>query len=145
MRSTTDIRRPVVAVAAVIVENGKLLLIKRGVEPSKGKWSIPGGSVEWGEPLVEAVRREVREETGLEIEVGEVAGVFELIIEPPDANHTTLNAYHYVIIDYFARPIGGTLAPGDDAAEALWVPIGELDKYELTEHLSERLREMGVK
>ena len=145
-------RKPVPAVAAVMVRDGKLLLIKRGVEPSKGKWSVPGGRVEWGETLIEAVKREVREETGLEIEVGKVAGVFDLIIKPPNANHitlnpqrSTLNVYHYVLIDYLARAVGGTLAPGDDASDARWVPISSLDEYELTEHLRERLREMGLR
>ena len=131
--------RPVPAVAAVIVQDAKLLLIRRGVEPSKGKWSLPGGSVEWGEPLTDAVKREVREETGLEIEVGTVAGVFDLIIEGADGV-----SYHYVIIDYFARPIGGELRAGDDASDARWVPLGELDSYDLTPHLRERLLEMGV-
>ena len=79
-------RKPVPAVAAVMVRDGKLLLIKRGVEPSKGKWSVPGGRVEWGETLIEAVKREVREETGLEIEVGEVAGVYDLRIERRTSN-----------------------------------------------------------
>ena len=122
-----------------MVKDGKLLLIKRAAEPSKGKWSVPGGSVEWGEPLVEALKREVREETGLEIEVEKLAGVFDLLIQGEDGIH-----YHYVIIDYFAHPTGGTLAPGDDAAEARWVPIEELDGYELTDHLRGRLKEMGV-
>jgi len=127
-------RRPIPAVAAVIVQDDRLLLIKRGVEPSKGKWSIPGGSIEWGETLEDALKREVREETGLEIEVGAVAGVFDLIT----------GAYHYVIIDYFARPIGGELRPGDDASDARWIALDELDSYELTDHLRERLAEMGI-
>ena len=122
-----------------MVEDDKLLLIKRAAEPSKGKWSVPGGSVEWGESLEEALKREVREETGLEIEVEKVAGVFDLLIQGEDGIQ-----YHYVIIDYFAHPTGGTLAPGDDAAEARWVPVEELDGYELTDHLRGRLKEMGV-
>ena len=131
--------QPVPAVAAIIVQGGKLLLVKRAVEPSKGKWSVPGGGVEWGEPLVEAVKREVREETGLEIEVEKVAGVYDLITEGEGGV-----AYHYVIIDYFAHPIGGTLAPGDDAAEARWVTIEKLAEYELSNSLQVRLRQMGV-
>lgn len=129
-------RRPVPAVAAVIVQDGRLLLIKRGVEPSKGKWSIPGGSIEWGETLADAVKREVQEETGLEVEVGRVAGVFDLVTED--------GAFHYVLIDLFARPIGGELRPGDDASNVRWVPLDELDSCELTPHLHERLIEMGI-
>jgi len=131
---------PVPAVAAVIVQDGKLLLINRAVEPSKGKWSVPGGSVELGEPLVEALRREVREETGLEIEIENVAGVFDLIVRDENENPQ----YHYVIIDFFARAIGGTLAPGSDAADVRWVPIKKLDEYELSKLLQARLKQMGV-
>ena len=129
------IRRPVPAVAAVIVEDGRLLLIRRGAEPSRGKWSLPGGSVEWGETLTDAVRREVCEETGLEIEVGKVAGVFDIITDDAE--------YHYVVVDYLARSVGGELRPGDDASDARWVSAEELDSLDLTDRLRERLGEMG--
>ena len=125
-------RSPAPAVAAVVVHEARILLVRRGMEPSKGLWSIPGGRVEWGETLTEAVAREVREETGLEVEVGEVAGVFDLID----------SLYHYVIVDLFARPVGGELRSGDDADEARWVPLELLDEYTLTPHLRERLAEM---
>ena len=139
----------------MIVQDGRILLIKRAVEPSKGKWSIPGGGVEWGEPLVEALKREVREETGLEIEVGDIAGVYDLIVEGEGAStinhqpstiprHSSRITYHYVIIDYFAGCVRGDLRPGDDAAEVRWVPLDELGDYELSGHLRERLRQMGV-
>ena len=132
-----DTNRPIPAVAAIIIKNGSLLLIKRGVEPSLGKWSVPGGSIEWGESLKDALKREVREETGLDIEVGEVAGVFDLIVPGDDAP-----GFHYVIIDYFARSVGGALKAGDDAADARWVPLGDLENYDLTEHLTACLTDM---
>ena len=135
--------QPIPAVAAVIVADGKLLLIRRGTEPSKGKWSVPGGRVEFGETLEDALKREVREETGLEIEVGDLAGVYELIVHPTlNAQLSTLGglAHHYVIIDYFARVVGGELKAGDDADDARWVPTSALDEYQLTEHLRERIQ-----
>jgi len=129
-----------------MVENGKILLVKRAAEPSKGKWSLPGGSVEWGEPLVKALKREVREETGLEIGVEKIAGVFDLIVRetPGVTPHFSLVTHHYIIIDYFAHRTGGILTPGDDAEDARWVPIEELDRYGLSNHMRTRLRHMGV-
>lgn len=132
-------RRPVPSVAAIIIEDGNILLIRRGREPSKGKWSIPGGRMEWGESLADAVKREVLEETGLEIEPGAIAGVYDLIIPNGDEIE-----YHYVIIDYYGKKVGGELAAADDAADARWVPIAELESYDLAEHLKERLVEMGL-
>ncbi|MHB1458676.1 MAG: NUDIX hydrolase [Armatimonadota bacterium] len=132
-------KRPVPSVAAIIIENDCILLIRRGREPSKGKWSIPGGRVEWGEPLIDAVKREVLEETGLQIEVENVAGVYDLIIPAGDEIE-----YHYVIIDYYATNVGGELAADDDASEARWVPITELESCDLAEHLRERLVDMHL-
>ncbi|MHB1001115.1 MAG: NUDIX hydrolase [Armatimonadota bacterium] len=130
---------PIPAVAAVVIRDGSILLIQRGDEPSRGKWSIPGGRVEWGETLTDAVKREVKEETGLDVTVGDVAAVFDMIVHDDEGI-----AFHYVIIDYFAESSGGTLTPGDDAADARWVPFEDLDKYELTDHLKSRLAEMGI-
>lgn len=130
-------RHPIPAVAAVIVRDGEILLVKRGTEPSKGKWSVPGGSIEWGETLTDALKREINEETGLEIEIIRLIGVSDLIVDSGPA-------YHYVLIDYLARPIGGNLRRGSDAAEVQWVPVDKLSDYELTPHLHECLREAGV-
>ena len=123
--------RPVVAIGAVILAGGRVVLVKRGKEPLKGHWSLPGGSVELGETLVEAVRREVREETGLDVEVGALVEVLDRVHRDADGRI----AYHYVLIDYVCRPRSGdaeiVLSPGDDAAEAALVDPRELGEYSL--------------
>ena len=118
---------PVLGVGAVVVRDGKVLLVKRGHEPLKGRWSLPGGRVELGETLVEAVRREIREETGLEIEVGPVLEVFDRI-----ERRGTHVASHLVIVDYLCTCVGGTLCAADDAEDAVWVEPGDLDAYHVT-------------
>jgi len=124
--------RPVVGVGAVILDEQesprKVLLIRRGAEPLKGQWSLPGGGLETGEPLVDGLRREVREETGLEIEVHRLAGVYDRIM--PDAAGKT--QFHYVLVDYVCSVTGGTLRAGGDAAEVRWVEESELDTLEIT-------------
>lgn len=130
-------RHPIPAVAAVIVRDKEILLVKRGTEPSRGKWSVPGGSIEWGETLAEALKREIREETGLEIEIIKLIGVTDLIVDSKPS-------YHYVLIDYLARPVGGNLTPGSDVMDVRWVSVDNLSDYELTPHLHECLREAGI-
>jgi mutator protein MutT len=130
---------PITAVAAIILQNDKILLIKRGSEPNIGKWSIPGGSIEFGETLEEAVKREVREETGLEINVGELAGVLDLIVKS-DGNIQ----FHYVLIDYFAAVVSGEAVAGTDAAECCWVPLDDLHSYDLTTSLEEMLKKHKI-
>ncbi len=135
---------PVVGVGAVIVEDGKILLVKRGNEPSKGKWSIPGGIVKVGEGLVTALKREVKEEVGLDIDIGDVACVSEEIIVESGRVR-----FHYVIIDFFAKVAGGTLRPNSDALDAMWVPlekINELDVVDFVKKLVKKIRdgERGV-
>jgi len=121
--------RPVVAVGALVVKEGFILLAKRGKEPNLGKWSLPGGAVKLGEGLKEAVKREIREECGLEVEVGEISEVVERLF----LDEATNVQYHYVIIDYLAIWKEGELAPSSDALEARWVAPDELDQYDLTE------------
>lgn len=121
--------RPVVAVGALVVKEGFILLAKRGKEPNLGRWSLPGGAVKLGEGLKEAVKREIREECGLEVEVGEISEVVERLF----LDDATNVQYHYVIIDYLATWKGGELAPSSDALEARWVAPDELDQYDLTE------------
>ena len=120
--------RPVVAVGAVILAGGRVVLVKRGKEPLKGHWSLPGGSVELGETLADAVRREVREETGLDVEVGALVEVLDRVHRHADGRI----AYHYVLIDYLCWPTAGdgaaamAISAGDDAEEAVLVEPGEL-------------------
>jgi ADP-ribose pyrophosphatase YjhB (NUDIX family) len=117
---------PTVAVGAFVFDpEGRVLLVERGNPPGVGLWSVPGGKLEPGETLVQAVAREVREETGLVVEVGTLACVVERMGDD----------YHYVILDYLARPIGGTLAAGSDARAARFVSDPELPKLPLTEGL----------
>ncbi len=121
--------RPIVGVGAVIVDGERVLLIRRGHEPLKGEWSLPGGAVELGETLVEALAREVLEETGLRVEVGSVIDVIDRVQRTSDGRVE----HHYVVVDYVCRMVGGTLAASSDAADARWVAIGELQAYRLTD------------
>jgi 8-oxo-dGTP diphosphatase len=120
--------QPVVGVGAIIVCDGKILLEKRRGEPGKGKWSVPGGLVELGERAEDAVVREVKEETGLDVANPELIDVVDNIVR--DENGEV--KYHFVIIDYFVRLKGGELRAADDAAELRWVPLDEAEKYDLT-------------
>jgi len=122
-------RHPLVGVGALVVRRGRVLLVERAREPKKGWWSIPGGLVECGEPLEEALRREVREETGLEVQPLRLVEVFERILRDPRGRLE----YHYVLIDYLCRVTGGTLAPADDVSRAAWVAPAGLGGYRITE------------
>jgi 8-oxo-dGTP diphosphatase len=123
-------------VGAVIMDDkGRLLLIKRGHEPGAGLWSLPGGRIEPGETDAEALAREMREETGLEVEVGGLIGA----VRRPALDGDVLD-----IRDYAASVIGGTLTPGDDAADARWVDVTELNSLAITDGLVEALTSWGV-
>jgi mutator protein MutT len=119
--------RPIVGVGGVIVRGSSVLLVRRGREPLRGEWSIPGGAVELGETLRQALVREVREETGLEVEVGPVLGVFDSIFPGPGPRPQ----YHYVLIDFLCHPVGGLLRAASDASEARWVTASELAALEI--------------
>jgi len=123
MREYPD--RPIVGVGAVIVDASRVLLVRRGHEPLKGEWSIPGGAVELGETLEVACAREVREETGLDIDVGPMVDVFDRIRLDPHGRPR----FHYVLVDFVCRPIGGTLACASDAVDARWASLIELPEY----------------
>jgi 8-oxo-dGTP diphosphatase len=121
--------RPFLGVGALIFDGDKILLVERGKEPLKGYWSLPGGIVEVGEKLEDAIRREVREETNLEIEPLGMFEIFERIM--PDADGRP--EYHYVLIDYLCRVVGGELAAASDVSRAAWVTEQNLRDYRLTE------------
>lgn len=113
---------PVAAVGGVVIDGESVLLVKRALPPRQGEWSLPGGRLELGESLADGVRREVREETGLEVAVGPLVEVFDRV----HRDDTGGIRYHFVIVDFLCRPIGGSLAAGDDAAEARWVAREEV-------------------
>jgi 8-oxo-dGTP diphosphatase len=127
---------PEVAVGAVCTHLETLLLIRRGRGPAQGQWSVPGGRVEWGETLHEAVVRETYEETGLEVVVDSFLGWVERIVEP----------YHYVILDFSVTALDPSRPPvaGDDAAEVAWVPFADVSDLPLVSGLYEFLRDVGV-
>jgi mutator protein MutT len=129
---TTDKRRypdrPYVGVGAVIVQDGKVLLVKRKHEPLAGRWSLPGGAVEVGETLEGCLVREMLEETGLEISVGPVIEVLDRISHDEDGRVL----YHFVLVDYLCWPTGGALSADSDVAEAVFVDPRDLARYELT-------------
>lgn len=114
---------------ALIIDRDRILLVQRGKQPLKGWWSLPGGVVETGEQLTEAIKREVREETGLEVEPQLVVEIFERILRDKEGKPE----YHYVLIDYLCKAKGGEPRPGDDAAAVEWVKRKDLASRKVTE------------
>jgi mutator protein MutT len=121
--------QPSVGVGAVVLDGDSVLLVKRGHAPLKGEWSLPGGMVELGETLEAALKREVLEETGIEIAVGPLVEVFDRIERAEDGRI----AYHFVVVDFACAVERGTLLCGSDADDARWVAVGDLSAYRLTE------------
>lgn len=117
--------RPVVGVGAIVLDADRVLLIRRAHEPLKGQWSLPGGGVELGETLEQAVAREVREETGLDVEVGPIVDVLDRITSDADGRVE----HHYVLVDFVCRPAGGVVHSASDADAAEWVPLAALAGY----------------
>ncbi len=115
-------RQPLVGVGAIIVEDARVLLIKRGKPPLLGEWSIPGGMLELGETLRHGAEREALEETSLVVQATELLGVFERIV--PDENKRT--TYHYVLVDFLCKKLSGNLCASGDAADARWFTPDEL-------------------
>ena len=120
--------QPVVGIGAVIIKEGEIALIKRGNEPSKGKWTIPGGLVELGENLETAVIREIKEEVCLDVDNVQLIDVVDNI----DLDEHGKVKYHYVIIDYLVHVKSGNIQAASDAEELRWVPFVEVESYNLT-------------
>jgi mutator protein MutT len=120
--------RPIVGVGAVIVEDGKVVVIRRRHEPLAGQWSLPGGMVELGETLETAIAREMLEETSLVVEVGPVIEVFDRIM----FDESRRVRYHFVLVDYLCWPVSGDLRASSDVDAAVWVDPADLERYSLT-------------
>ena len=131
--------RPIVGVGGVVIEDERVLLILRGSEPLKGQWSIPGGTLELGETMMEGTARELKEETGLEVRVLEMIEVFERINFGRGADEvwTTMEErrrprFHFVIVDYLCERISGKAVAGGDVTDVAWAGEDELERFSLT-------------
>ena len=120
--------RPFVGVGAVVLAAQDIVLVKRRFEPLADEWSLPGGALELGETMTIGVAREIREETSLQVEVGPVIDVLDRIVRD-DAGQVQ---YHYVLVDFLCRVVGGTLAPGADVSQAVLAAPNALEEYRLT-------------
>ena len=136
---------PIVGVGGVIFDGHTVLLAKRGQEPAKGAWSLPGGAVELGEKLIDALKREIREEIGIEIEVGGLVRVLDRIL----CDDGDRIRYHYIIVDYWGWKVSGEPAPGSDTSDICFVPLKEIQKRDIHKEVLEtilmaaKLREGG--
>ena len=114
---------PIPTVGAVIFDGERVLLVLRGKEPNKGRWTIPGGAIELGETARQAVEREVREECGIRVQAGDVVEVLDII----QRDEAGALRFHYVLIDLACRYAGGEIVPGDDVSDVRWVRPDEFD------------------
>lgn len=128
--------RPIVGVGAVTIVEGRVVLIKRRFEPLAGRWSLPGGAVDVGETLQQGLVREMKEETGLDVDVGPVVDVFDRITRDADGHVR----FHYVLADFLCHATGGTLAAGSDAADAVLADPDDLARYDLTDKTLDVIR-----
>lgn len=128
--------RPLVGVGAVIVEGDRAVLVRRAAEPTAGEWSIPGGLLELGETMRAGAEREALEETGLQVEAGEVLEILDRIVPGSSGKPR----FHYVLIDFLCRRIGGELRAGGDAAEARWARESEFEGLGVAEAAAKVIR-----
>jgi ADP-ribose pyrophosphatase YjhB (NUDIX family) len=128
---------PRVGVGAIVLHEGRVLLVRRGRAPALGLWSVPGGLVELGETTVDAARREVEEETGLDVRIAGLVGVLDRVTRDADGRVR----YHWVLVDYLAYPQSNdTITAGSDAAEVRWVTIDEVERLPITEGLADMIK-----
>jgi len=127
---------PLVGVGAIIIEGDRVLLVKRAHPPLQAQWSIPGGVLEVGELVREAAVREAREETGLIVEPGDLLGVYDRILR----NEEQRVQYHYVLVDFLCRPVGGELYAASDAEEVRWFTREELPALKLADDTQDVIR-----
>ena len=120
--------RPFIAVGAAVRRGARVLIVQRAREPSRGAWTGPGGVVDLGEEMAQAVAREVREECGIAVEVGEIVGSIDNIVRDADG----AVRYHFCIIDYAARYLSGELAINDELSGAAWISPAEFDRYNIS-------------
>ena len=130
---------PRVGVGAVVIEDGRVLLVRRGRQPGRGMWAIPGGLVELGETLQEAAEREILEDTGLVICAGNPFYTFDII----QRDGAGAVEFHYIIVDLRADYVSGVITPGDDAVDARWVAAEELEHMPVTPTTLKLLKTMG--
>ena len=125
------LERPLIGIGTIVLRDApggvEVLLIRRGTAPEIGRWSLPGGKQDFGEGVRDAARREVLEETGIDVEIQALLDVVDMLPTPANGMR------HYTLINFWARPVGGTLQAGDDAMDARWVPLSDLDAYNLWE------------
>lgn len=129
---------PIPAVGVAIREKDHVLLIRRSKEPFRGWWTFPGGAIELGELAQDAARREALEETGLQVELEDVIAVIDNVVR--DKAGTV--RYHYLIVDYLARPVGGSLQPGTDVSDARWVSLADLELLRVTDKAAAIVRDL---
>lgn len=128
---------PRVGVGAIVLHEGRVLLVKRGHAPGFGLWSVPGGLVDLGETSVDAARREVEEECGLKVRIAGLAGVLDRVTRDAEGRVR----YHWILVDYFAFPESDdAITAGSDAAEVRWVTIEEVEQLPITEGLVDMIR-----